>query len=124
MTPSLGDPQGTLVGNGWSPANRSCHNRTYWQGVRFQPVRFKDPLKVRCKTVSVVTGPPEPPPPHRPVQGRGSARTEADRWEIARLCALGLTQKQIVKETGWSKNTIQRAYSELVKNPKDPKKGG
>lgn len=93
-------------------------------GYFYQPVRFKDHLRVRCKTRVVVEGPPEPPPPHRPAQGKGSARTAEDNREIARLCALGLTQEQIERETGWGRNTIQRAYSELRKSPKPPKRGG
>ena len=93
-------------------------------GYRYQPVRFTDHLKVRSKTVSVVVGPPEPDPPHRPAHGKGSARTEDDNREIARLCALGLTQEQIAKETGWGKNTIQRAYATLRKDPKVPRNGG
>ncbi len=93
-------------------------------GYSYQPVTFRDPLKVRCKTVSVVVGPPEPDPPHRPSHGKGSARTEEDNREIARLCALGLTQEQIARETGWGKRTVKLAYSQLSKGAKGAREGG
>ena len=55
-------PGGTrtyLRTSGLPPGDGFVVGRTQ-EGYRYQPVRFVDHMKVKCKTVSVVTGPPEP----------------------------------------------------------------
>ena len=79
------------------------------EGYRYQPVRFVDHMKVKCKTVSVVTGPPEPPEPwENPSEvARAAKRLETQRF-AAELTEAGLSQAQIASEVGVSERTVRR----------------
>ena len=84
-------------------------------GYRYQPVRFKDKLKVRSKTVSVVVGPPEPDSPTMVdkmaelQERRDNTRVER-REEVQRLKAQGYTQTEVAAIMGCGLRTVQRVW--------------
>ncbi len=75
------------------------------EGYRYQPVRFVDHLKVRCKTVSVVTGPPE-----SQLEGRWAKR-QAERDRIDLLISQGMTHALIAKRMHIGLATVTRRLS-------------
>lgn len=96
------------------------------EGYRYQPVRFVDHMKVMCRTVCVVAGPPEIHTPQRAVVNRRErgirayATTPENIREIHRLKTEGFTQWKVAELTGWSKRTIERLWNRApARSPSD-----
>lgn len=75
--------------------------------VKKQRVRFVDDLKVRCKTISIVTGPPEPMEETSPEVARRVRRLEAQKF-ATELTEKGLTQSEVATEMGVTDRTVRR----------------
>ena len=96
-------PGGTrtyLRTSGLPPGDGFVVGRTQ-EGYRYQPVRFVDHMKVRCKTVSVVDGPPEAPE----VTGK-KAKMQEERERIDALLAQGCTQPEVARKLHVSLRTV------------------
>jgi predicted DNA-binding protein (UPF0251 family) len=82
------------------------------EGYRYQPVNFRDRLKVGCKTISLVMAPPEAPK----LTGK-QVKMKEEKESIEKLLSQGLTQAQVAKRLRMSPRTVWSRISQVPTPP-------